>query len=66
MPDSHSDDRNRDDQLKPGGPPRPASEPPGSAASTRTSKTMTDPGSGESRPRPPRPNRAETDQTDGA
>jgi hypothetical protein len=29
-----------------GQPPRPATEPPGSAASQRTGKTMTDPGSG--------------------
>jgi hypothetical protein len=35
------------DNLRPGDPPRPATEPPGSAASTRSSKTLTDPGSGE-------------------
>jgi len=35
-----------------GEPPRPATEPPGSAASQRSGKTMTDPGSGAPRPEP--------------
>jgi hypothetical protein len=33
--------------LKPGSPPRPATEPAGGKSSTRNSKTLTDPGSGE-------------------
>lgn len=33
-------------------PPRPATEPPGSAPSQRSGKTHADPGSGESRPKP--------------
>jgi hypothetical protein len=40
------------DNLRPGRPPRPATEPPGAEDSTRNSKTLTDPGSGE----PTRPN----------
>jgi len=46
---------NRDDEQKPGAPPRPATEPPGAKASTRSDKTLTDPGSGEPRKTPPRP-----------
>ena len=34
------------DNLKPGQPPRPATEPDGSSASTRNGHTRTDPGSG--------------------
>jgi hypothetical protein len=34
------------DNLKPGRPPRPATEPDGSSASTRNGQTRTDPGSG--------------------
>jgi len=53
-----SEDRaryNRDDDQKPGAPPRPATEPEGSEQSTRNDKTMTDPGSGEPRKTPPQP-----------
>jgi hypothetical protein len=59
-----SEDRaryNRDDDVKPGRPPRPASEPPGSEPSTRTDKTMTDPASGEPRRGPPAPTRSAVD-----
>lgn len=35
------------DNLKPGAPPRPATEPPGSERSVRNPETLTDPGSGE-------------------
>lgn len=38
---------NRDDEQKPGAPPRAASEPKGSEGSARSSKTATDPASGE-------------------
>jgi hypothetical protein len=34
------------DNLKPGQPPRPATEPPGSAGSSRNSQTLTDPATG--------------------
>jgi hypothetical protein len=40
------DDWNRDDEQKPGAPPRTAFEPKGSEGSTQTSKTHTDPASG--------------------
>lgn len=35
------------DNLKPGHPPRPATEPDGARESVRNPKTLTDPGSGE-------------------
>jgi hypothetical protein len=35
------------DNLRPGDPPRPATEPTGKANSTRNADTLTDPGSGE-------------------
>jgi hypothetical protein len=38
---------NRDNEQKPGAPPRSAAEPKGSEGSTRTDKTRTDPASGE-------------------
>lgn len=47
--------RTRDEDLKPGAPPRPATEPSGAEGSQRTSKTMTDPATGEPRARPPAP-----------
>lgn len=56
---------NRDEEQKPGRPPRPASEPAGAAPSTRTAKTKTDPGSGEPQPGAPAPNRSASDETRG-
>ena len=47
--------RNRDEDMKPGRPPRPATEPPGAERSSRTAKTLTDPATGapnRSRPDP--------------
>jgi hypothetical protein len=38
---------NRDEDLKPGSPPRPATEPPGAEGSERSPKTRTDPATGE-------------------
>ena len=38
--------KTRDDQLKPGAPPRPATEPAGAQGSSKTSKTLTDPATG--------------------
>ncbi|HEV2533526.1 hypothetical protein [Phenylobacterium sp.] len=67
-PDSHRDiDKawNRDDQQKPGSPPRSASEPKGAEASTRSDKTATDPASGEPTGRPPAPNRADAEPKTG-
>jgi hypothetical protein len=48
--------RTRDEDLKPGDPPRPATEPAGADGSQRNSKTLTDPATGEPRNRPPAPN----------
>jgi hypothetical protein len=63
MPDPDIQKRyNRDDEQKPGAPPRSAAEPDGAAASTNSDKTMTDPSSGERKPQAPAPNRAKTDQ----
>jgi hypothetical protein len=49
---------NRDDDLKPGRPPRNAQEPKGSEGSSRSPKTMTDPASGAPTNRKPAPNQA--------
>jgi hypothetical protein len=49
---------NRDNEQKPGAPPRSAYEPRGSEGSSRNDKTATDPASGEPTDgprRPPRP-----------
>jgi hypothetical protein len=54
---------NRDDEQKPGAPPRTAHEPEGAEESTKTAKTLTDPGSGTPQPGAPAPNRARTDET---
>jgi hypothetical protein len=56
--------RNRDEDLKPGSPPRPATEPAGSQGSSRTDKTMTDPATGVPQPGAPRPNPSDADRTD--
>lgn len=56
---------NRDEDQRPGRPPRPSTEPKGAERSSRSGKTMTDPGSGETvRPRHP-PNRSESDESEG-
>jgi hypothetical protein len=48
MPEDHSTDaaRSRDEDLKPGSPPRPATEPQGSEGSSDSRKTRTDPATG--------------------
>jgi len=47
-PKSRPDNRETENEnLKPGSPPRPASEPHGSEASGKTDKTLTDPATGE-------------------
>jgi len=66
MPKSHDATYNRDENLKPGSPPRMAQEPKGSERSSRSRKTATDPVSGETTGAPPAPNQAHTDQIDGA
>jgi len=52
-PSSRPDNREvENENLRPdrtGGPPRPATEPPGAKASQNSGKTATDPGSGQSR-----------------
>ena len=65
MPRPHDPAYNRDDEQKPGT-ARPASEPHGAEGSARSSKTMTDPASGEHRRKGHAPNQAETDQREGA
>lgn len=66
MPQNHDDAYNRDQDQKPGSPQRMAQEPDGAKGSARSSKTVTDPASGEHRPGTPAPNRAKSDLTDGA
>lgn len=61
MPQTRIDQaRNRDDEMKPGAPPRSAHEPKGSEHSTRNAKTMTDPATGEPQNDAPAPNHADT------
>lgn len=48
--------RNRDEDLKPGSPPRPATEPEGAEGSARNAKTLTDPATGQPLPGAPKPN----------
>jgi hypothetical protein len=55
---------NRDDEMKPGSPPRTAYEPKGSEGSQRTSKTATDPASGEWQGEPPAPAQSDADEAD--
>jgi len=52
---------NRDDELKPGRPPRSATEPSKPAGADRSGKTLTHPSTGEPEPAPPRPNRSAHD-----
>ena len=47
--------RNRDEDMKRGRPPRPATEPAGSEGSARNTKTLTDPATGEPQPGAPKP-----------
>ncbi len=47
--------KTRDEDLKPGSPPRPATEPAGAQGSQRSDKTQTDPATGEPRKSPPAP-----------
>ena len=63
MPNRTDQAYNRDEDQKPGAPPRPASEPSGSEGSARNDKTTTDPATGEPRSQPPAPNRSRTDET---
>jgi len=55
---------NRDDDQKPGRPPRMSQEPKGSEGSSRNAKTLTDPASGEPLPGAPEPNRSQSDEKD--
>jgi hypothetical protein len=66
MPQSHDPAYNRDQDQKPGSPQRMAQEPKGAEGSARSSKTATDPASGETHRRGHAPNQARSDQTDGA
>jgi hypothetical protein len=52
---------NRDEDLKPGRPPRNAQEPKGSEGSSRSAKTATDPSSGAPAKGKPAPNQAKAD-----
>lgn len=63
---SHDQAYNRDQDQKSGSPQRMAQEPTGAEGSARSSKTTTDPASGEHRKGGPAPNQAKTDQIDGA
>lgn len=47
--------KTRDEDMKPGSPPHPATEPPGAEDSSRNTKTLTNPSTGEPEPGPPSP-----------
>jgi hypothetical protein len=62
MPTPDTDQRrNRDEDQKPGTPPRPATEPAGSQGSSRTSKTATDPATGAPSDGPATPNQSRSE-----
>ena len=61
MTQAHDKNYNRDQDLKTGRPPRPATEPEGAEHSTRNRKTLSDPGSGEPKDGPPAPNRTDSE-----
>jgi hypothetical protein len=65
MSRTHDDAYNRDEDQKPAA-PRMAQEPAGAKGSARSAKTRTDPASGEHRRSSHAPDRARTDQTEGA
>jgi hypothetical protein len=46
---------NRDEDMKPTSPPRPATEPAGAKGSSRNDKTLTDPATGEPQSGTPKP-----------
>lgn len=47
--------KTRDEDMRPGSPPRPATEPKGSEGSARNAKTQTDPATGVPQPHAPKP-----------
>ena len=53
--------KNRDDEMRPGTPPRSAYQPAGGEASSRSVKTRTDPATGEPRRDSPAPARSAGD-----
>lgn len=59
-----ADDRNRDDEQRPGTPPKSAYVPKGSAASTHTDKTRTDPETGAPSTQAPAPAESDTSRRD--
>jgi len=65
VPEPNQHPWNRDDQQKPGRPPRSKTEPAGAQATPQGHKTATDPQSGEPINKAPAPNQARSDQTDG-
>ena len=65
MPQTTHEDYNRDDEQKPGRPPRSAYEPQGAEGSSRNAKTLTDPASGEPQKGPRAPAASDSDETDG-
>jgi len=58
------DDRNRDDEQRPGVPPRSAYVPAGEKDTTDTDKTRTDPTTGEPHKEAPQPARSKHDRRD--
>lgn len=63
-PSEPGDDRNRDEEQRPGVPPRSAYVPPGEKGSTESDKTQTDPTTGEPHGKAPEPAKSRHDQGD--
>jgi hypothetical protein len=61
MPDTDAR-YNRDDDQKPGSPPRSATEPATAKGSSDSDKTLTDPQTGEPRAGQPAPNQSASDE----
>ena len=61
----HDLPKNRDDEMKPGAPPRRAYEPNGAEGSTQNAKTMTDPATGAPLPGAPAPAAADSGDGEG-
>jgi len=63
-PDQPADDRNRDDEQRPGSPPTSAYVPAGSKPSTDSDKTRTDPATGAPNEDTPEPADSKVDRGD--
>ncbi len=66
MPKAHDPSYSRDEDVRPGRPPRSATEPSGARRMKPPAETLTDPATGEPNPAAPAPGGAAADTTQGA